>query len=372
LPEVLMISKPVVPPFDDSAKNVVLSQARYAERYTCRLLTAKDAPLSLPNVRSAPIYETAGAYSPGLMQNLKVMLYGLRPRGADIYHYFFAPNKVTSFAGRLQKLAARVKSVQTVCSQPKSFENIRPLLFADRIIVLSSQTKERMLDAGVEENRLVHIRPGIDFIEKKSDEARFAIRRKYGIPEKDPMVLFPGDYEFSSAARTVADAVPILAKTHPKAKVVFACRIKRPPSVAIRDEIRDSLARLNLLGNVVFLERVEDMPAFVGAADVAIMPAESLYAKMDVPLVLLEAASQQVPLILANVPPLSELLPFGVGLGVPPSNAEALADAVGRILDNSEDARQMGEAGEHIVQEIFSAKKAAAAVERVYDEVMDK
>ena len=370
--EVLLVSKPIVPPFDDSAKNIVVSQVTYGSRYQYRVLTPKGAPAPAPNVRTAPIYGGAGAYSPGLSQNLKVMLYGLMPRGADIYHYFFAPNKVSSAAGRLQRLVAGVKSVQTVCSQPKSFENIEKLLFADRVIVLSEVTRRLMTAAGISAERLVHIRPGIDFIARKSEAERKAIRAAHGVPADGPMVLFPGDYEFSSAAQTVAGAIPLLAKSHPAAVTVFACRIKRAPSIAIRDAIRTELEGQGLASKVVFLERVEHMPDFVGAADVAIMPAESLYAKMDVPLVLLEAASQQVPLVLADVPPLSELLPFELGLGVPPSDPSALAAAVGRILDNPREAEQMGAAGAAAVKDAFNAKQASLKVESVYDEVMSK
>ncbi len=372
LSEVLLISKPIVPPFDDSAKNIVVSQVMYGAKHRYRVLTSKSAEVSWPNATSAKIYADAGTYSPPLSQNLKVMLYGLLPRGADIYHYFFAPNPLSSAAGRLQLLLARVGSVQTVCSAPKSFDNIKKLLFADRVIVLSDHTRTRMIDAGIDEKRLTHLRPGIDFIAQKSAEERAAIRAAHSVPTDGPMVLFPGDYEFSSAARTVANMVPLLAKSHPKATVVFACRIKRPPSLAIRDEIRAEITEQGLQDRVIFLEKVENMPAFVGIADVVVMPAESLYAKMDVPLVLLEAASQRVPLIVADVPPLSELLPFELGLGVPPKDPVALAEVVGRILDNAEEARRMGKMGEDAVQSVFNSQKTALEVERIYDEVIGK
>jgi phosphatidylinositol alpha-1,6-mannosyltransferase len=343
----------------------------YGARHRYRVLTAKNSGVSWPNAISTEIYGDAGSYSPGLSQNLKVMMYGLRPRGADIYHYFFAPNPITSLAGRMQRLLARVKSVQTVCSKPRTFDNIHKLLFADRVIVLSEQTKTLMIDAGIDEKRLSHIPPGIDFIERKSDKDRMAIRERHGIPTDGPMILFPGDYEFSSAARTVAEAVPLTAKSHPKATVVFACRIKRPPSLAIRNEIRAEIERQQLAHKVVFLEKVDNMPAFVGSADVVVMPAESLYAKMDVPLVLLEAASQQVPLIIANVPPLSEMTQFYMGLGIPPKDPKALAEAIGRVLDNPNEAKQMGNAGANAVREVFNSQKAATAVEQIYDEVME-
>ena len=370
--EILMISKPIVPPYDDSAKNIVFSQVTLGERHRYRILATADAPSPSPRVTVAPIYGGAGAYSPGLAQNLRVMGYGLRRRGAALYHYFFAPNPVTSTAGRLQRAITRVKSVQTVCSIPGRFDTINSLLFSDKVIVLSEDTKSRMAAAGVDENRLVHIYPGIAPIERADDDTRRRIRQAHGVPDTGAMVLFPGDYEFSSAADTVARAVPRLAASFPDLTVVFACRIKRPPSLAERDRIRRRLAEAGLDERVVFLERVENMPAFVGAADVVVLPSESLFAKMDIPLVLLEAAAQQVPLVLADVPPLRELLRYGVGLGVPPADEAALADAVGQLLDNKKSATEMGEAGRAAVHDVFSAKKMADAVERVYDEVIEQ
>jgi glycosyltransferase involved in cell wall biosynthesis len=227
-----------------------------------------------------------------------------------------------------------------------------------------------MMAAGVSEGRLVHIRPGIVPISRMAVAKRRRLRAAHGIPETGRMVLFPGDYEFSRAAETVSRTVPLLAETHPRITVVFACRIKRPPSIAIRDRIKREIAATGAGERVCFLDKVDDMAAFVGSADVVIMPSESLFAKMDVPLVLLEAMSQQVPLVLADVPPLNELLGFGVGVGIPPADERALAEAIGTLIDSPSRAAEMGDAGEAAVRELFNAKRMAAAVETVYDEVL--
>jgi glycosyltransferase involved in cell wall biosynthesis len=366
-----MISKPMVPPFDDSAKNIVLTQLRYSSEFHYRVLGSRGSKAPAPGVAVDPIYPDSGAYSPGLKQNLRVMLHGLRPRGASLYHYFFAPNRVSSLAGRMQQLVARVRSVQTVCSRPFSFEGIEKHLFTDRVIVLSEDTRQKMMGAGVNAKTLRYVPPGIEPLDRASESERRAIRRAHGVPEDEPVVLFPGDFEFSSAARTVAQAVPLLAKLRPNAKVVFACRIKREASKKIRDEIKSEIDTLGLSDRVLFLERVDRMPAFAGAADVVVMPSESLFAKMDVPLVLLEAMSQGVPLVLANVPPLSELLSFECGLGAPPKDSAALAEAVAGILDDQGLGRRLALAGAEAVRTAFSAKAMARQVEQIYNEVLE-
>jgi glycosyltransferase involved in cell wall biosynthesis len=342
----------------------------YGERYGYRVLSTEGAKPPKPDVALDPIYPSAGSYSPGLKQNLRVMMHGLRPRGASIYHYFFAPNPISSLAGKLQCTVARIKSVQTVCSAPASFDKANRLFFGDVIIVLSEDTKHRMIEAGVQPALIHHIRPGIEPLEKQSPDKRMENRRKNGLPEKNPIVLFPGDYEFSEAARTVARATPLLAQAIPGLKVVFACRIKRPDSRIIRDEIANKLRQSGQSENALFPERVASMPDLVGAADVVILPSESLYAKMDVPLVLLEAMSQGVPLVLADVPPLNELLSYGTGMAIPPKDPEALAAAVKQILNNENLRLSLGEKGMATQREFFSAKNMARDVETIYDEVL--
>ncbi len=370
-PSVLMISKPIAPPWDDSGKNIVFNQIAHGERYAYRVLTPKGTKLSIPGVHPEPVYTGTGRYSPSLVENMRVLLAGVRPRGSAIFHYFFAPNALTSRAGRVQRTMARVKTVQTVCSVPASFENVKRLLFTDRVIVLSKDTKIRLIAAGVPSDQLSLVYPGIEPLTPPDTEKRAAIREKFGLTGQ-PLVVFPGDFEFSRAAATVAGAVPEIARTVPEATVVFACRIKREPSRQIRDDLRRELESAGWGNHVRFLDAVDNMPEFIGAADVVILPQENLYAKMDIPLVLLEAMSQGVPLVLADVPPLNELLATKAGLPVQPRNSEALARTVIHLLSDEALRRSVGQAGRKAVDEEFSARRMAAQIEAIYDEVLGR
>ena len=87
-PQILMITKPLVPPWDDSAKNIAVSQVKHGGRFRYRVLTDQSAIPPSEGVAVDPVYSGKGNYSPGLRQNLKVLFHGLRPRGASIYHYY--------------------------------------------------------------------------------------------------------------------------------------------------------------------------------------------------------------------------------------------------------------------------------------------
>ena len=369
-PEVLMISKPIAPPWNDSAKNIVRDQVCHGARYTYRIMTTPDAMPIAGGAIHEPIYRTGGRLTAGVRQNARVMLRGLKRGDVSIYHYFFAPNGLTSAAGRAQAFIAGVRTVQTICSTPASFERAWRLLFTDRVVALSQDTASKLEGAGVDRARIRMVRPGIVPIPRADSAARAAVREKYGIPSGGPAIVFPGDYEFSTAAGTVAGAAPALLGSFPSASLVFACRLKTGAAREIQERIQRELAAYG--GRIIFVNVAPDMPHLIGAADVAVLPAESLYAKMDIPLVLLEAMSQRVPLVVADVPPLAELVGLGAAIGVAPGDAPALASATSAVLLNPDRAAGLGEAGERAVNELFSSARMAREVEDVYDELLGR
>lgn len=380
LREVLMISKPMIPPWDDSAKNIVRSQLMHSSKYAYRILTPASAK-SMPmpgefaelgsRLSLDPTYRGRGDYSPGIAENARVFLRGLRRGNASIYHYFFAPNPMTSAAGRIQKTVARVKTVQTVCSTPRDFRHGKRLLFTDLVIVLSEHTRTQLEAAGVDPGRIRRVRPGIEPLSKPDNGQKIKAKLENGLDPDKRIVLFPGDYEFSSAAETVARAAPLIARSFHDVLVVFACRMKGRDSIEIQERLRKRLILDGYGDRVKFLGRVENMPALVGSSDVVLMPSESLYGKMDVPLVLLEAMAQEVPLILADAPPLDELLSMGVGVGIAHGDAQAVAEATRKLLSRPIMAAEMGHLGAEAARNVFSVSAMARGIETIYDEVLE-
>ena len=116
-------------------------------------------------------------------------------------------------------------------------------------------------------------------------------RARYGLPER--FVLYPGDLEFGDGARTFVDA----AARSPALGWVVASRPKTPAAHAARAELE---ARAQASGaKVVWLGEVDDIHAVVAAANVVALVSDTLHAKMDWPLVLLEALALRVPVLVA-------------------------------------------------------------------------
>jgi phosphatidylinositol alpha-1,6-mannosyltransferase len=363
-PEVLLVSKPLSPPFNDSGKVYVRTLIDHLPEQPFRALVARGAPYRAPHVASEEIYAGPGSYQPPLLQNLRVLFRLLRPdRRIALYHFFFAPNPRTSGAARVVSRLSRKPTVQTVLSAPASYEGFGRLLFGDRIVVLSEFMRTRVAQTG---RSAVRIYPGVSIEPPVSAERRAAARKALGLGE-ELLVLYPGDLEFSKAASTIVDAAPDIFREHPRARIVLACR----PKTAAAREVESSLrARIAGEPRILFAGEVADMRALLATSALVALPAETTYAKTDLPLVLCEALAEGVPIVVGDVPPLSEILADDVGLAVPPGRAAPLAAAVIELLGDAQRRRRLGQNARALAAERFSGEAMASSYRSVYREII--
>src|SRR5262245_45805290 len=98
--DVLLVSKPVEPPWTDSSKNLVRDLAGAMHRYGPVVMTRRKTANALPWVRRAAIYApSSGGYSPALVDNARA--FGrIVTAHESIVHFFFAPNPTSARAAR--------------------------------------------------------------------------------------------------------------------------------------------------------------------------------------------------------------------------------------------------------------------------------
>ncbi len=368
---VLAISKPVVPPWNDSSKNLVrdLVSGSASDEIAFSVLTDGSYSFELGHVRERPIYGGGGGFAPGLRQNAKVVKQVLTTPKGWIQHFFFAPNpRTSSIIRRLRRLVNR-KAVHTICSVPKDFSTVRESLFADVNVALSRYTRDRLIDAGIANTH--YVPPSVPPVELSLDRSQIRqARASFDLPADAPVVVFPGDYSFSDAARTVASAIEVMRSDSEPPVWVFACRIKDDESLAVEKEIKAQLGDLIPDGRVRFLNHVPKILDLLIASDVVVLPAESSYAKMDLPLVLLEAIALGRPVIVADQAPLNEVLDGGGGIAVPPQDPEGLAAGVRALLDDTDRRIQMGRDGAAFVAATYSREAIAAQYLNLYRQLV--
>jgi phosphatidylinositol alpha-1,6-mannosyltransferase len=247
---------------------------------------------------------------------------------------------------------------------PRDVARSRALLFADRTVVLSKKSEARFLDAGVDASRLVRIGPAIEPLAPTSEDERARARASFGIPEGTVSVVFPGDLEFGGGAALVVEAFATLGRDD--AFLVVACRDKTEAAKEARRALAERASALGIAPRVLFLGETPRIHALLDAADVVALPSGDLFAKMDHPLVLLEAMSLEKPVVVAVGSAAEELAESGGAAAVEP-RVDALAAELSRLLDDAGERRRRGRLARAYVVERCDRREMARAYEALYD-----
>ncbi len=365
-PRVLFVSKPIAPPWHDGSKNLVRDVASHLVSARPTVMTLPGtAPLS-PRVTMDPVYAAAGSFAPGLAANARVLRRLCFGDPLDIWHFVFAPNPASSSAARIARQTRRLTGfrgpvVQTIASAPREFDGISRWIFGDKVIVLSEWMRGRLLASGLDASRLVVIPPCAAAPEPPSAERRAAARKL--IDADGPVFLYPGDYEVSRGAQTVAEAATALLEGVPDATLVFACRPKTPRAHEARRVLEASLLQSGVADRVRHVGEVNDMAALMAESALVLFPVDDLYGKVDVPLVLIEALALGIPMVLASEGPLEAVATARFS---EPGDAVALAETALDLYRSPEQLSAQREAGKALHAERFAPSVVAAEYDALY------
>lgn len=363
---VLFVSKPLVPPWNDSGKNLARDVAAGLARHEPIVLGDRARAWSPPRGSVEPIYAGGGRFAPALGAQVRVLARLLTGRRAELWHFFFAPNPKSSAAGRACARVRGAATVQTLCSRPRRMDRARSLLFADRSVVLSRQTYEELRAAGVPTSRLAHIPPAVPPLASPDEDARRAARVALSLPIDAPLVVYPGDLELGDGAGRTIDA---FAGTRTDARLVMACRAKTAGAAEAERSLRERARALRVADRIVWMGETPRIHDLLATADVVVLPSADLYAKMDLPLVLLEAMWLARAVVVASDGPASELADGGAAIAVAP---DALAGEIARLIDDDARRRALGDVARRAAAERFHPARMAAAYETLYDDILEE
>jgi glycosyltransferase involved in cell wall biosynthesis len=367
-PPVVLVSKPLGPPWADGSSRLVgeLVEA----------LAAED-----PGVTLRYEIHTKGGYAPsgtsiaavpwdasGRLSNLRMTARLLRRRGAAVFAFFFAPHPPAVLVASVVSRLAGATPVQVVCSQPRSFRSARKLCFGWRVVALSPWTRERLVASGVDESRVVVVPPPLRPLERPSTERLEQARATLELDRGKRVVLFPGDAEPGGGLQTLAEAIPKVLRRVPETVVVIACRPKTPRAAEEVDRARRTLTRAGALAAVRFAGAVDDFHALLAVSDLCVLPASTLYAKVDYPYALLEAMSLGAPVVVGQGTAIGDLIEReGGGRAVPSRAPRALAGAMCELLDSGERLAERGAEARSLVSGLCDPVAIAEQYEELFE-----
>jgi len=371
--DVLFVSKPLAPPWDDSGKVLPYLIAREIRDLSVAVMTPRGQPLNVPGVHSEELYREPWSFSVPMRDKVKVMFRLMARSLPPVVHFFFSPNGPTTFAARLVKRRhPYVKVVQTIMSLPIGADAMDQGIFGDVVITWSRAAAERVSEVVRRRSipaKILHVPPGIDERRPMTPAEKRATRASFGLPPDRPLVLYAGDLEFSTAAYATAAAVPMVLERLP-AVFVFACRSKTAAAQAVSRDLEARLADPVARGHVRFMGSVPAFADLLRCVDCQVLPAETTYAKTDLPMVLLEGLSAGIPAIVGTGTPMDELVQAGAVLGVPAGSPEALAAALIGVLSGPGRAEAMAAGGRDFVLRRHTARGMADAHAAIYRDLV--
>jgi glycosyltransferase involved in cell wall biosynthesis len=183
------------------------------------------------------------------------------------------------------------------------------------------------------------------------------LREELGGSEEGPLVLTPARLDEQKGHDVLFRAAAAI----PAAKFVLA------GDGPLRGELEAEATRLDLGERVIFLGRREDVPQLLAACDVFALP--SLYEGSS--LAVLEAMAARRAVVSSAIGGTAELIADGEsGLLVPPGDAEALATALRRLLDDPSLRKALAARARARAEAEFSREAMAQRVEGVYKELL--
>jgi MoaA/NifB/PqqE/SkfB family radical SAM enzyme/glycosyltransferase involved in cell wall biosynthesis len=130
----------------------------------------------------------------------------------------------------------------------------------DEIIAVSSDDKDRMLQAGLDPQRITVIPHGVDLCRYEKPRGQ-AVRFSYGVDEKAPLLFFHGTLHYwpnTEAVRFIAEELlPRLLPAHPDLRILIAGM--NPPAYYRHPAI-------------VYPGAVQDLAGHIAAADLTVCP----------------------------------------------------------------------------------------------------
>ncbi|MBN1345058.1 MAG: glycosyltransferase family 4 protein [Phycisphaerae bacterium] len=190
------------------------------------------------------------------------------------------------------------------------------------------------------------------------EPARRRIRAEWGFDQTAPLIVTVARLSYEKGLPTLIQAAGELSDRHPSA--MFAIVGEGP----MRSELAAQIDSLGLSETVRLIGFRTDVPDVLAAADVFCLPS-----RMEgMPNVLLEASAARVPIVATRVGGVPELIADNVtGLLVPPGNADALAGAIGRLIEDPSLRDRLGQAARRQVEQEFSVSAVAEKYQALHE-----
>ncbi|MHC1565993.1 MAG: glycosyltransferase family 4 protein [Candidatus Syntropharchaeales archaeon] len=264
--------------------------------------------------------------------------------------------------GRTGNGSSTIKEIERIASQR-----------ADMIVTVSYAMRSELVRLGADEEKIRVVYNGVD--PEKYNEGRLEaeevsqLRERLGMKEDELMILFIGRLNWVKGADTLLQAMPLILREVPQAKLVILGRGEQEKL------LMNMASNLGVEDRVVFEFKYvseDERILLYAASDVVVFP--SKYEPFGI--VCTEAMSMSRPVIVGAKGTSGfreQIVPYGEeinGFHIDPNDPHDIAKYVVEVLKNDDLRVKMGKNGRNRVLEMFTWERIAKETIKVYEEVV--
>jgi len=318
-----------------------------------RELESLDVPR--PEFQIGPLYALRTSW-----QGIQFARYVRKNLIQIVHSYGFYPNIFAIVATRLAGKSLVIASIRDMGDGLTPVQaRVQKFVcqWADCVLVNAEAIRERLIARGYNPAKIVVIRNGITLSRFEKKERSGLLRQELNLPSSARMVLVFCRLNQLKGVQYFLDAAALVADRFPDVHFVIA------GDGANRNELEQHAAGMGLAQRMVFAGFRCDVPELLSEASISVLPSLSEGLSNS----LLESMAAGVPVIAARVGGNPEVVEHEVtGILVPPRDSTALADAMGRLLEDHDLAVRFGQAGKRRVSEVFSVERSVGETENLY------
>jgi len=227
-----------------------------------------------------------------------------------------------------------------------------------RVVAVSDEVKQRLLKAGVREEKIRMVCNGIDL--RPFDHALPVLREELAANDC-PIVGLIGRLSREKGVDIFLRAAARVLMEVPSARFVV---VGEGPE---REKLELLIDALGIRKSVSMLGRRDDMPSVYASLGVMVSSSR----QEGLPMAILEGMASGLPLVASAVGDVPTVVLDGrTGLLTGAEDVDALARGIVRLLQDSARREQLGAAARQLVEEKFSAERMTTDYLRVYEEAI--
>jgi glycosyltransferase involved in cell wall biosynthesis len=286
----------------------------------------------------------------------------LRRERIDVIHaHMFGSNVWGTLLGRLARTPVVIAHEHSWSFEGQPIRNFLDgrvvARGADVFVAVTREDRRRMIELeGIPAESIRVVPNGIPPVPRASSD----LRAELAIPPEAPVIGTLGVLRPEKRLDLLLDATAVLASRISDLHVIVAGQGREEP------ELRAATLRAGLTDTVHFVGFRPNVADVLAALDVAVFPSD----REGAPLAVLEAMATGIPVVASRVGGLPEVIADGVhGLLVPRRDPEAIAAAVGRLLDDEGLRTRLGRAAQARQQTLYTVEASVARLEQLYEEL---